>query len=196
MTQRSVDSVLAFRARIIALVWIIRLQAPTVPNLITCLRMACAFRMFTNPEDPVHVFLLALLGALSDAIDGPLAKWLDQCTVLGKRLDQYADWAFGFALMYTIWFAEGLQWYNWPLIVIIGVYMIIRVKFLAANTTDAARKKTIMQFVGGVMILASPVSALFFIPQEATLLLLLGYGLLWGSLWHLIQSLREYIKNS
>ncbi len=64
-----------------------------LPNLLTTLRLLLlplflTFLVYRRPGPALAVLLLA---ALSDALDGLLARWLDQRTAIGSFLDPLAD---------------------------------------------------------------------------------------------------------
>ena len=63
----------------------------TVPDLFTYLRILCAVvLLFLVPLSPVYLAIYALSG-VSDALDGYLARKLNQASVWGARLDSTAD---------------------------------------------------------------------------------------------------------
>jgi len=67
--------------------------AVNLPNLLTTLRLLLlplflTFLVYRRPGPALAVLLLA---ALSDALDGLLARWLDQKTAIGSFLDPLAD---------------------------------------------------------------------------------------------------------
>jgi cardiolipin synthase len=68
-------------------------SAVNLPNLLTTLRLLLlpvflTLLVYRRPEPALAVLLLA---ALSDALDGLLARWLDQRTAIGSFLDPLAD---------------------------------------------------------------------------------------------------------
>ena len=66
----------------------------TVPNAITCVRLAClplfVYLLFGRDNPAAAAFLLALLGA-TDWVDGYVARHFDQVSSVGKVLDPVAD---------------------------------------------------------------------------------------------------------
>ena len=72
----------------------LRRQIPTVPNLVTVLRLGClpvfCWLLFGPGDRLAAGILLGALGA-SDFVDGYLARRLDQATELGAILDPVAD---------------------------------------------------------------------------------------------------------
>ena len=63
------------------------------PNLLTLLRICLApFLVSAILEDRFALsFVLFVAAGLTDALDGTLARWLKQRTVLGQYLDPVAD---------------------------------------------------------------------------------------------------------
>lgn len=66
----------------------------TVPNVITCVRLACLplylYLLFGRDNRAAAALLLAALGA-TDWVDGYIARHFDQVSTLGKVLDPVAD---------------------------------------------------------------------------------------------------------
>ncbi len=156
----------------------------TWANLFTTVRVFCVAGIFAYADDSKIVFVLALIGAISDAADGYLAR-LRGPTKFGARYDQYTDWGFAIAIIYAIVRVEGYTFYNLPLILLIGGYLVVRALFLNVDTNGDAKKKTIVQMTGVVVILAGHAF-------EVTLFVVFGYVLLWISLWYMVKALRNY----
>lgn len=161
-------------------------QILTIPNVVTTVRLVCAVLILIGPEEHLRVFVLAFVGWVSDLLDGFIAKTFGWSSEFGKRYDQYTDWSFGIALMYGIFVAGGLEWYNVPLILFIGGYLTMRLGKPTIETSEAAKVKTFLQFTGGVAILAAHAF-------EWTALLVAGYVLVWISLPHMARSVRDYL---
>ena len=180
----------------------IRLEVLTVPNAVTLVRLVCAFAMFVYSRDIFIVFWLALIGGVSDIIDGWLAKQFGWGTQFGKRFDQYTDWLFGIALLYTIYLAEnGLRMNEWPyngeLLILVGGYLVWRLKFPKVETTLSAKLKTAMQFAGGVIILSGHARISEWLLENSVydaFLLTAGYLLIWSSIAVMFLSGWEYRK--
>lgn len=64
-----------------------------LPNLLTTLRLLLlpAFLTLLVYRRPGAALVVLLLAALSDALDGLLARWLEQRTAIGSFLDPLAD---------------------------------------------------------------------------------------------------------
>lgn len=68
-------------------------------NLITCLRIVCAFILLWLQIFSKCFFVFYLIGGASDALDGLLARKLKQETKLGSTLDTIADIIFDAAVL-------------------------------------------------------------------------------------------------
>ena len=69
------------------------MTAVNLPNLLTTLRLLLLplFLTLLVYRRPGPALIVLLLAALSDALDGLLARWLDQKTAIGSFLDPLAD---------------------------------------------------------------------------------------------------------
>ncbi|HHH72959.1 MAG TPA: CDP-alcohol phosphatidyltransferase family protein, partial [Sulfuricurvum sp.] len=67
----------------------------TIPNILSMMRLAMAPLLVLTgiTQSPESFFILLTLMLLSDALDGYLARRLQQTTVLGAKLDSYGDYA-------------------------------------------------------------------------------------------------------
>lgn len=177
----------------------------TWPNAVTTVRFFCTVAIILRPEYHRLVFWLALAGGLSDIIDGWLAKKFKLGTSFGKTYDQWIDWGFGVALMYSIYAAGGLNWYDWPytgeLLVLLAGYHVVRMLFPLVETIWVAKVKTAMQFGGGVVILANFAGMHLTVGDSAveftigpTELVNGGYLLMWSSTSLMALSLRDYVR--
>ena len=184
----------------------VRNEILTWPNLFTMARFWCAIVIFARPEYHRLVFWIALGGAVTDIIDGWLAKRFTLGTDFGKKFDQRVDWLFGIALLYAIYVAgHGVRWTEWPgngpLVLLIGGYLLIRTIFLKAETLWVAKLKTGMQFSGGVVILGGFAGIHFTFGDSAseytisaTELIDWGYLFVWCSTGVMVVSLHDYIQ--
>ncbi len=80
----------------------------TVPNLLSLLRLLCAPVLVISgmAESSLPFFAILSLMLLSDAVDGWLARKLNQTSALGAKLDSYGDYATYLAVAFGAW----LQW--------------------------------------------------------------------------------------
>jgi len=90
----------------------IKNQFWTAPNQLTLLRLIFIPFVITNVlEDNWHWALgLLMLAALSDALDGWLARALDQRTLLGQYLDPIADKLLVSSLFLVLAIAHKIPW--------------------------------------------------------------------------------------
>lgn len=81
----------------------------TVPNAICGLRIVALAPLAWTAHQGLRTPFLGLLVAVlvSDWLDGKLAKWLDQETVFGARLDSAADALMYGVLALSFWWLEG-----------------------------------------------------------------------------------------
>lgn len=80
-----------------------------IPNLITLYRIMVSFFipfLWIKGEDLEWIYFFLITGALSDALDGNLARLLKQKTALGKILDPLADKLFINMLFFLLYW-EG-----------------------------------------------------------------------------------------
>jgi len=167
-----------------------RREVLTWPNGVTTIRALCALAISRWPGNFGLVFALALVGTLSDIVDGWLAKTFGWGTKFGKTFDQWVDWLFGVSLLYAIYVVGGgVVWHEWPynavLLIMIGGYLLMRTLLPVIETVQLAKIKTFMQFGGGVIILGGHAF-------EAVDLLMGGYLLVWSSIGLMIKCLWDY----
>ena len=67
--------------------------AINIPNILTLVRLLCAplFVILLLQDLRVHALLVFTLAGITDGLDGWIARWLDQRTLLGAYLDPAAD---------------------------------------------------------------------------------------------------------
>jgi len=89
-----------------------RRRVLTIPNVICAVRLVGAFLLFgvaLGGYTTLFAVMFAVL-SLSDWIDGKLARWLNQRSDFGARLDSVAD-----SVLYTALFFGSL-WLRWELL--------------------------------------------------------------------------------
>ncbi len=89
-----------------------RSQFWTAPNQLTLLRLIFVPFVIINVMDSNYGWALVLfvLAGLSDALDGTLARMLDQKTVLGQYLDPIADKLLLSSLFLVLSFTAQIPW--------------------------------------------------------------------------------------
>jgi len=90
----------------------LRNQFWTAPNQLTLLRLLFVPFVMMNVLDGNYGWALGLFIAagLSDALDGTLARWLKQRTLLGEYLDPIADKLLLSTLFLTLSFVHQIPW--------------------------------------------------------------------------------------
>lgn len=90
----------------------LRNQFWTAPNQLTLLRLLFVPFVMMNVLDGHYGWALGLFVAagLSDALDGTLARWLKQRTLLGEYLDPIADKLLLSTLFLTLSFVHQIPW--------------------------------------------------------------------------------------
>jgi phosphatidylglycerophosphate synthase len=76
-----------------------------VPNLVSGLRLALIpILVWLAWNSHQRVYLVCLgLSLLTDMLDGLLARWLNQITELGAKLDSWADFATYMTIPFSVW---------------------------------------------------------------------------------------------
>lgn len=133
----------------------------TIPNILTALRLIAApglavmFLYFTRPYADWYALVLFILAAVTDWIDGHLARSWKQETKLGAMLDPIADKAMVvIALMVIVGYSSMSPWLVLPATVILfrEVFVSGLREFLGdtagtLKVTQIAKWKTTMQMV-------------------------------------------------
>jgi len=182
----------------------------TVPNILTAFRLIAAllipavFLIFPRDTAVITALILYTFAAVTDYLDGWLARKLGQMTPLGRMLDPIADKIMVILVLFTL--ASLQQWHTWYFIVpaaaILGREIVISGlrEFLAGRVvltvTWAAKWKTTAQlFALGFLICAM-------IDPEAkntfsfTALENIGLGLLWVAAILSVKTGYVYIKTA
>jgi cardiolipin synthase (CMP-forming) len=88
------------------------LRLVNVPNSLCALRLLGALftPLLVHLDRPTWAFWVIIVMVVSDWIDGKLARWLNQRTEFGARLDSVADVAMYAAVLYSLW------WMKWDFV--------------------------------------------------------------------------------
>ncbi|MGV9298199.1 MULTISPECIES: CDP-alcohol phosphatidyltransferase family protein [Amycolatopsis] len=89
-------------------------QALTVPNLLSLLRLAGVpvfLWLLLGPKEDGWALALLIFSALTDWLDGKLARWLDQMSRLGQLLDPAADRLYILATLVAFLIRDIIPWW-------------------------------------------------------------------------------------
>jgi len=89
-------------------------QALTAPNLLSLLRVAGVplfLWLLLGPEEDGWALLVLVLSALTDWLDGKLARWLNQMSRLGQLLDPAADRLYIVATLVAFLVRDIVPWW-------------------------------------------------------------------------------------
>ena len=166
----------------------------TVPNLFTIFRLAAGIAICFQIEETQFVFVMVLLGSITDGLDGWIARKFNQCSSLGRRLDQIADFVFGLAVTYVILRWEGLTYYNLPIagsiVIFATAVAFLRLAGWTANSSRLSKWRIALQFTAGVTIIATHA-----IPMPgAVVLRVLAYIVLWVSMYLMWRTIVGYVE--
>ena len=144
-----------------------------IPNLLSIFRIVAApFLLLTGWfEKPTLFFILFGLMLLSDALDGIIARVLNQTSELGARLDSYGD-------IVTYLTTPIAAWWLWPelvksemnyilaaiiIYVLPAVFSLIKFGKLASYHTWITKLSAVLMSAGVVLLLAFENNLLFHI---------------------------------
>ncbi|WP_410657867.1 CDP-alcohol phosphatidyltransferase family protein [Amycolatopsis sp. lyj-112] len=89
-------------------------QALNVPNMLSILRLAGVpvfLWLLLGPEEDGWAFALLVFSALTDWLDGKLARWLNQMSRLGQLLDPAADRLYILATLIAFLIRDIIPWW-------------------------------------------------------------------------------------
>jgi CDP-diacylglycerol--glycerol-3-phosphate 3-phosphatidyltransferase len=188
----------------------------TIPNILSVIRVlaapcvAFAFAIFDRPFADQVAVLVFLVAALTDYLDGVLARYLRQESAFGKMLDPVADKAMVSIALAVIVALYGMDW----TILVPAALILVREVLISGlreflgdvklHVTRVAKWKTTLQMVAICLLLLhgalQPVEGSE--PQHAILRQLMGYvaigvgglgiPLLWIATWFTIVSAWDY----
>lgn len=141
----------------------------TIPTQLTCLRILAAvcipicFLVLPHSTSVILATSLYFFAAITDFLDGWLARKLDQVTPLGRMLDPIADKIMVVMTLFTL--ASLKEWHTWVFIVP-AIAILVREVFISGlreflagavtlHVTWAAKLKTSVQLISLGVLLAS-----------------------------------------
>ncbi|HHW82389.1 MAG TPA: CDP-alcohol phosphatidyltransferase family protein [Actinomycetales bacterium] len=97
----------------------------TIPNVISFLRLALipVFGYLILTEQDVAAIVVLVVAGFTDWLDGALARWLNQVTVLGRLLDPVADRLYILVTLIGLAVRDFIPW--WLLAVIVAREVVI-----------------------------------------------------------------------
>jgi CDP-diacylglycerol---glycerol-3-phosphate 3-phosphatidyltransferase len=141
----------------------LRAESTYLPNLLTMGRIACIplVLYFIDNYSPVRSFvamLIYVVAALTDFLDGYLARKRKQISVLGKFLDPLADKLIVTAvLVYLTAMDRCPAWLVVALLAreltITGLRSIATTEGLVISASDSGKQKTALQLIGTIFLL-------------------------------------------
>jgi len=136
-------------------------QLRTVANQLTLLRLIFIPFVIINILDQNYgwALLLFVAAGLSDALDGLLARWLEQQTLLGQYLDPIADKLLLSSLFLVLSFMHDVPW-KFTVIVFSRDISILAISAVLYATTDL---RNFSPSIFGKMNTVAQVGTLFFV---------------------------------
>jgi CDP-diacylglycerol---glycerol-3-phosphate 3-phosphatidyltransferase len=169
----------------------------TLPNILTLLRITLIPVMilayYLNQWAAAIIFMIA---ALTDWLDGYLARTLKQTSAFGAFLDPVADKLLVALALVLVVSGSGLPFIALPVIVIIGREIAISAlrewmselgKRASVAVSQIAKLKTVMQMVAVPLLLA-------YHPGQRVWMGILGYILLFVAAGLTLWSMTQYLK--
>ncbi len=171
----------------------------SLPNLLSASRIAAAPVLawaVLTAHAPVLAVGIVAAAALTDFLDGLVARLTGQDSDLGAMLDPIADKVFILTALWLLWgenIIRGLS--AWAALIILWREMLIaglrgyaRFEGRRASVSPVAKFKTAAQFSAVILLFASHIPSL-----KAGLLLDAGAGLLWASAGLALYTGADYI---
>ena len=141
----------------------LRAESTYVPNLLTYGRIACIpfVLYFIDNYSPVRSFVAMLIyvgAALTDSLDGYVARKYKQISVLGKFLDPLADKLIVTSvLVYLTAMDRCPPWLVVALLArelaVTGLRSIATTEGLVISASDSGKQKTALQLIGTIFLL-------------------------------------------
>ncbi|MEU3275006.1 CDP-alcohol phosphatidyltransferase family protein [Saccharomonospora sp. NPDC006951] len=112
-------------------------QALNIPNMLSLLRLAGVpvfLWLLLGPQEDGWALAILVFSALTDWLDGKLARWLNQQSRLGQLLDPAADRLYIIATLIAFLFREIVPW--WVVAALIGREIICGICLLVLRRHD------------------------------------------------------------
>jgi cardiolipin synthase len=139
----------------------VRSQFWTAPNQITLLRLIFVPFVVINILDRNYklALLLFVLAGLSDALDGLLARWLNQQSILGQYLDPIADKLLLSSAFLVLSFTKLIPWKYTVLVFSRDLFLILITAVLYITTSIRDFRPSIF----GKLNTGAQIGAIFFV---------------------------------
>lgn len=114
-------------------------QALTAPNLLSILRLAGVplfLWLLLGPKEDGWALAVLVVSALSDWLDGKLARWLDQMSELGEILDPAADRLYIASTLVAFLVRDIVPW--WVVAALLGRELVVGVCLLVLRRNGFA----------------------------------------------------------
>ncbi|HEY0501817.1 MAG TPA: CDP-alcohol phosphatidyltransferase family protein [Kutzneria sp.] len=161
----------------------------TVPNLLSILRLAGVplfLWLLLGPREDVWAIVVLALAAISDWLDGKLARWLNQASRLGALLDPAADRLYILATAFAFVVRDILPWWFFGLILLRDLLVTLCLPLLRRAGYDAPDVIYLGKAGTFCLLYALPILLLAQVgPGTALIAGPIGYGFAgWGLLMH------------
>ena len=179
-----------------------------LPNLLTVSRILLVpifvgFYMVQQDWSILLASVLFTLAAVTDWLDGYLARKLEQTTPLGAFLDPVADKLIVVSALILLVAYHSNPWLTLPALVIIGREIVISaLREWMAEMNDSVtvavsylgKVKTTLQMIAIVLLLAQPVDAMTLALQGSYGLLYLAAAMTLWSMWQYLNAAWESLS--
>ncbi len=161
----------------------------TIPNLLSVLRLAGVplfLWLLLGPHEDVWAIVVLALAAISDWLDGKLARWLNQMSRLGTLLDPAADRLYILATAFAFVVRGILPWWFFALILLRDAAVSLCLPLLRRAGYNTPEVIYLGKAATFCLLYALPILLLAQIgPATATIAGPIGYGFaFWGLLMH------------
>lgn len=114
-------------------------QLLTVPNILSLVRLAGVpvfLWLLLGPQEDGWALALLVFSALTDWLDGKLARWLEQTSRLGQLLDPAADRLYIMATLLAFLLREIVPW--WLVAALVGRELVVGLALLVLGRNGFA----------------------------------------------------------
>lgn len=147
-----------------------------IPNMITILRLIAAITLIFLEPVTIPFFVVYLIGGITDALDGFLARKLNAESKLGNVLDSIGDLTFYTVLAVKFFpvLLERLELFNWFIIIVptflhICAYIVCAIKFHKLSALHTYGNKFL-----SILVFFFPFSFIGFVPIAYNLYMYIG----------------------